>query len=119
MKTVTKMRAAAGMYRVISTVRKLVGGGDLVRVVRNGLVWELDLSEGIDLAIFLFGQFESATAKAIERLVRPGAIVLDIGANIGAHTLPLARLVGSEGKVKLICRALRPIAGVRVQTRRP
>jgi len=94
-----KIQAAAGMYRVISTARKLVGAGDSVRVVRKGLRWELDLSEGIDLAIFVFGQFENATAKVLERLVRPGAIVLDIGANIGAHTLPLARSVGSNGKV--------------------
>ena len=99
MKTETKIKAATGMYRVISTARKLVGRGDLVRVVRKRVRWELDLSEGIDLAIFLFGQFENSTAKVIKKLVRPGAAVFDIGANIGAHTLPLARLVGPNGKV--------------------
>ena len=36
---------------------------------------------------------------AIRRLVRPGSVVLDIGANIGALTLELARQVGSGGKV--------------------
>ena len=99
MKTVLKMRIAACMYRVISTSRKLAGASDSARVTRNGLHWELDLSEGVDLAIFLFGQFENATAKVLEKLVPAGAIVLDIGANIGAQTLPLARLVGSNGKV--------------------
>jgi FkbM family methyltransferase len=32
-------------------------------------------------------------------LLRPGAVVIDIGANIGSHTLPLAKLVGSGGHV--------------------
>jgi FkbM family methyltransferase len=99
MKTVTKIQLAGAMYRVISMARKVAGANDSVRVVRKGFRWELDLSEGIDLAIFAFGQFENETAKALAGIVQPGAIALDIGANIGAHTLPLARLVGPHGKV--------------------
>ena len=99
MKTVTKIQLAGAMYRVISMARKVAGANDSVRVIRKGLRWELDLSEGIDLAIFAFGQFENETAKALAGIVQPGAVVLDIGANIGAHTLPLARLVGPNGKV--------------------
>jgi len=99
MKTVTKIQLAAVMYRVISMARKVAGANDSVRVIRKGLRWELDLSEGIDLVIFAFGQFENETAKALAGIVKPGAIVLDIGANIGAHALPLARLVGPNGKV--------------------
>src|SRR5258708_8677124 len=99
MKTVMKMQAAAGIYRALSTARKFVGASDSARVVRKGLRWELDLSEGIYLAIFVFGRFESATAKVLKGLVRPGGIVFDIGANIGAHTLPLARLIASNGMV--------------------
>jgi FkbM family methyltransferase len=51
------------------------------------------------LAIFVFGLFERETACALKNLVTPGSIVLDIGANIGAHTLNLGRLVGPTGKV--------------------
>ena len=37
--------------------------------------------------------------RAYERLVRPGHVVLDVGANMGAPALPLARLVGPTGRV--------------------
>ncbi len=66
---------------------------------RNGIRWALDLNEGIDFAIYLLGQFERDLARSYRRLIPPGATVLDIGANIGAHTLPLAKHVGPTGRV--------------------
>lgn len=99
MKTATKLRIASILYRALKSIRRLAGATDLAQVRRNGLHWELDLCEGIDLAIFAFGSFEHETARALKKLVTPGSIVLDIGANIGAHTLDLARLVGPAGKV--------------------
>jgi FkbM family methyltransferase len=62
-------------------------------------VYELDLNERIDNCIYVSGSFEPATANAIRRLLRPGCVALDIGANIGCHSLPMAKLVGSLGKV--------------------
>jgi FkbM family methyltransferase len=67
-------------------------------VVRNGVTYDLDLSQGIDFAIYL-GGFERNTAVALNKLTEPSSLVLDIGANIGAHTLHLANLVGPEGRV--------------------
>jgi FkbM family methyltransferase len=66
--------------------------------VRRGVAFEIDLAEGIDLAMYL-GVYERDTHRALRRLVRAGDTVLDIGANVGAHTLPLARMVGSSGHV--------------------
>ena len=93
-----------GFARLLSkSVRLLRAAGGRqnhqVQVERGGLNWELDLSEGIDLAIYLFGAFEWSTVRACQRLVKPGDVVLDIGANIGAHTLNLARCVGPTGRV--------------------
>lgn len=68
-------------------------------VTRARIKWSLDLEEGIDLSIYLFGGFELSTLACYKKFVVPGNIVLDIGANIGAHTLPLAQLVGDQGKV--------------------
>jgi FkbM family methyltransferase len=66
---------------------------------RGGLNWELDLKQGIDFAIYLQGGFEPRTLREYARLVSTGDTVLDIGANIGAHTLPLAQLVGTNGRI--------------------
>ena len=66
---------------------------------RGGLRWMLDLDEGIDFSIFLLGSFEPDAVRCFEKRIKPGDVVLDICANIGAHTLRLARLVGSSGRV--------------------
>lgn len=83
---------------VIAT-RALAKRGPISRARRRGVNWSLDLREGIDFSIWLLGAFEVGTVRAYERLVAPGSAVLDIGANVGAHTLHLARLVGPDGKV--------------------
>ena len=44
-------------------------------------------------------QFEPATTAAFTRFVKTGWTILDIGANVGAHALPLAKLVGPTGRV--------------------
>jgi FkbM family methyltransferase len=99
MKTDDKLRFAAWASRWIQAARKICGRGNQAVVKRGGLYWELDLQEGIDLAIFLFGRFERGTARSLARFAGSGSVVFDIGANIGALTLPLARMVGVEGKV--------------------
>jgi len=70
-----------------------------VVVKRSGLLWDLDLTEGIDFSIYLLGAFEPRTQRLFKRILKPGDTVLDIGANIGAHTLPLAVLAGEQGRV--------------------
>lgn len=71
--------------------RKVFGRGDQVQTKRSGVNWALDLGEGIDFAIYLLSGFEVATSRRYKQLVQPGDVVLDIGANVGAHTLPLER----------------------------
>jgi FkbM family methyltransferase len=97
----TKSKIQIGRLLAGSVIqgRRLTGRGPLVLARRDGIMWRLDLREGIDLAIYLMGGFELRTLRVYRDHVRPGSVVLDIGANIGAHTLPLARLVGDSGRV--------------------
>jgi FkbM family methyltransferase len=97
--TSQKIKIATLAYGAVSTVRRVLGMSDQAVICRNGITWEVDLREGIDFSIFLLGGFELATLRLYASILQPGDVVLDIGANIGAHTLPFARLVGRDGKV--------------------
>lgn len=46
-----------------------------------------------------YGQFSQGELDLFTHFIGPGSIVLDVGANIGAHTVPLAQLVGHRGVV--------------------
>jgi len=99
MNTQTKLRIARALYWTMSHARRAFGKSDLAQINRRGVTWQLDLREGIDFAIYLFGYFEYETVRAYQRILQPGQTVLDIGANIGAHALHLARCVAPTGKV--------------------
>ncbi|MGC2671009.1 MAG: FkbM family methyltransferase [Candidatus Acidiferrum sp.] len=97
--TKTKISLASLAYKFIAAGRAVAGKNSSATVRRRGLMWSLDLNEGIDFSIYLLGAFERSTVITLEKLVKPGDVVFDIGANIGAHTLGLARSVGSAGRV--------------------
>jgi len=97
--TKRKIFFARSIQRVVLGIRRLFGRSATAECTRMGFHWALDLNEGIDFSIWLINSFEPTTVRSYSRLVKNGAVVLDIGANIGAHTLPLARLVGMQGRV--------------------
>jgi FkbM family methyltransferase len=65
---------------------------------RRGIVYELDLTKIIDRAVYL-GGWEPQTAEFLRRSIDPGDVIVEVGANIGVHTLLLADLVGPSGSV--------------------
>src|SRR5262249_20630337 len=80
--------------RVIVGARTSVGLPSRVTVYRRNVKWELDLDEGIDLAIYL-GVYQRIPERAAQSIPR-GCLAIDVGANIGAHALPLASEVDSH-----------------------
>jgi FkbM family methyltransferase len=94
----TMLVCARAAYHVVNVARG-PWRSKRVEVTRDGLRWRLDLDEGIDLSIYLFGAFEPSVVRRYRRLVSAGDVVVDIGANVGAHTLPLARAAGETGRV--------------------
>ncbi|MFY9462105.1 MAG: FkbM family methyltransferase [Candidatus Sungiibacteriota bacterium] len=65
----------------------------------DGIGYRLDLNEYIDSEIYLNGYFEKDTTNALLKLAEAGMTIFDIGANSGAHTMRMAKLVGETGKV--------------------
>ncbi|MGZ5801953.1 MAG: FkbM family methyltransferase, partial [Burkholderiaceae bacterium] len=58
---------------------------------------QYDLYVGRSLA--LYKEFSEGEVALFRQIVTPGMVVLDIGANIGAHTLYFAQAVGESGQV--------------------
>ncbi|MEQ8789136.1 MAG: FkbM family methyltransferase [Pirellulaceae bacterium] len=46
-----------------------------------------------------YGEFSEGEVELFRQLLKPGDVVVEAGANIGAHTAPLAQLVGRDGVV--------------------
>lgn len=97
-----KIAIARLLSRIVCTGRALTGKGTRGVFTRGGLTYELDLQEGIDLSVYLFGAFEADVVAYYKSSLRKGSVALDIGANIGAHTLRMASLVETTGRVVAI-----------------
>lgn len=94
-----KIFIAKTANRGVSLMRRLMGRSMQGEFQRSGLRWDLDLDEGIDFAIYLLGAFEPDLLRYYKTRLRAGDIIIDIGANVGAHTLHFAQIVGPTGKV--------------------
>jgi FkbM family methyltransferase len=53
----------------------------------------------IGKALEIYGEYSGAEAAFLNALIKPGDHVIEAGANIGAHTIGLAKTVGSIGRV--------------------
>lgn len=70
----------------------------LVRA-RHGLFLANPKDTYIGRALIEYGEYCQLEWEAMSRLLQPGAIVVDAGANIGAFTVPMATAVGPRGRV--------------------
>lgn len=50
-------------------------------------------------SLVAYGEYSEAEVALLAQILEPGAIVVEGGANIGALTVPIARMVGAEGRV--------------------
>lgn len=76
-------------------------GAPRIRARRFGVALELDLRDNVQRCLFFAGSYEPATTELIVRSLKPGDIVLDVGAHIGIHSLaaaavPRVRVVSFE-----------------------
>lgn len=93
-KTRTKIFGARILYQLVTL---FVGRNKRV-IEREGIRFEVDLAEGIELSLFLFGKFQRHIIKNSFLEIKPDFVIIDIGANVGLMTLQFAGLV-PRGKV--------------------
>ncbi len=70
-----------------------------VKQTRHGLMLYNINDRYVGRSLDKYGEFSEAEAELFRQIIRPGATVVDAGANIGAHTLHFAQLVGPKGLV--------------------
>jgi FkbM family methyltransferase len=61
--------------------------------------WMLHAGPYIGKCFELYGEYSESEVAVLRAFLRPGDTALDIGANIGDLTLPMARIVGDSGRV--------------------
>lgn len=53
----------------------------------------------IGRSLDLYGEWSEGEVELFRRVVKPGDVVIEAGANVGALTMPLAEIVGDTGRV--------------------
>lgn len=71
----------------------------ILKQCRHGPLLFLRGDQYIGRSLALYGEFSELEATLFAQIVRPGSTVVEVGANIGAHTVQLARLAGPQGRV--------------------
>lgn len=66
---------------------------------KSGDVFHADLSSTLEWQLWAFGCYEPHFAELLSLLVHPGDWCVDVGANVGVHTVRLAKLAGQDGGV--------------------
>lgn len=61
--------------------------------------WMLYSGKYIGRCFDLYGEYSEAEIEIFRRCLRPGDVVVDVGANIGDLTVPISQIVGESGRV--------------------
>lgn len=91
--TLPVTRIKIGIAKILYRFVRVFYGKNNFVISRSGIYYEIDLTEGIDLSLFLFGSFQKHIISRKFARLTDHAIVLDVGANFGAISLQFARLI--------------------------
>jgi FkbM family methyltransferase len=75
------------------------GSATALKECRHGRMLYLRRDVYIGRSLEMYGEFSEREAQMLSQALGPGATVVEVGANIGTHTVQLAKLVGPQGTV--------------------
>ena len=70
-----------------------------VKKVKHGVFAFNRNDRFIGRSLALYGEWAESEIVLLKEFIRPGTTVLDVGANIGTHAVPFARMTGENGQV--------------------
>ena len=74
---------------------------DLVAIVagRDGYFMVNPKDVYVGNALVIYGEYNGHEATYLKRLIKPGDTIVEVGANIGSHTVGLAKALGPQGRL--------------------
>jgi len=97
----TRSTRLRGRQRLAFLLNRVVmpPDGYVLSTLPEGIFMELDLTDRLQVGIHYLGEHESKESDFILSSLPPGGVFVDVGANIGWHTLKAARHLGDGGKI--------------------
>ncbi|MGD9535839.1 MAG: FkbM family methyltransferase [Alphaproteobacteria bacterium] len=99
--TTTSGGPTAGGDASSAVVQAATASSTLLRArpCRHGTMLYLRHDAYVGRSLDLYGEYGEKEWMVLGQLVRPGDVAVEAGANLGSHTVPLARKVGPKGAV--------------------
>lgn len=104
-------RESRGLYRVLAVIfgyilrswypqgQRTTDHFDVTVEYDSRLLINTDSKNYLEWNLFFYDAYQIGNPLLLKRLVRPGFVCIDVGANIGSYTLLMAEIVGREGQV--------------------
>jgi FkbM family methyltransferase len=94
-------RLPFGRYQMANALGRFAGAPFLASLPGElgGFRFICDLHDTISREVCFTGRYEPQETQLVQRLIGPGMVVVDVGANWGYFTLVCANLVGPSGSV--------------------
>ena len=87
------------VVRTLAPTMRFSNSGVQASQQPDGYVFPVDRGTLIGWSVHFFGTYEPEVRTEIRRHLKPGAIAIDVGANVGWHTLLMAARAGPAGRV--------------------
>lgn len=93
------LRERAALPRIYTAPLPANSDAPVARQCRYGaMTWPAN-DHYIGRALDLYGEYSESEVELLRRVLKPGDIVVEAGANVGGLTIPMADLVGPRGTV--------------------